>query len=89
VQPLTKELSQQLGLSNATGLVVTGVEEGSPAESAGVKQGDLIERVGSTPVTTVDEFQKATEKLSLKEGVVLHLRNAEGRRFVIVQSDAE
>jgi serine protease Do len=85
VRPLTKELSKQLGLTNATGVVVTGVKEDGPTALAGIKQGDIIERVGSTPVTTVEEFQKAVAGLSLKEGIVLHLRNADGRRYVIVQ----
>ena len=90
LRPLTKDLAQQLGLENATGVVVMGVEEDSPAANAGIQQGDVIEKVGSTPVETLDDFQKATEKLSLKEGIVLHLRNAEGRRYVIVQNnDAE
>jgi serine protease Do len=87
VKPLTNELAKQLGLANAQGVVVTGVEPNSVAEQAGVRQGDLVERVGNTPVTSVEEFQKALEGLSLKDGVVLHLRNAEGRRFVIVQDD--
>jgi serine protease Do len=87
LRPLTKELANQLGLANVAGLVVTGVQQGSPADKAGVTQGDVIERVGNTAVNNLEEFQKAIEKLSLKEGVVLYLRSAEGRRYVIVQDD--
>jgi serine protease Do len=87
LRPLTKDLAQQMGLPAITGLVVTGVQEGSPADEAGVRQGDVIERVGSTPVATLDDFQKAVSALSLKDGIVLHLRNAEGRRYVIVQDE--
>jgi serine protease Do len=87
LRPLTKELAKQLGLQNATGVVVTGVRQGSPADNSGVAQGDVIERVGNTAVNSVEEFKKATEALSLKDGIVLHLRSAEGRKYVIVQDD--
>lgn len=88
LRPLTSDLAQQMGLPVGTsGLVVTAVEEGSLADQAGVHQGDVIERVGSTPVKTVAEFQKAVSALSLKDGIVLHLRNAEGRRYVILQDE--
>ena len=55
----------------------------------GVKQGDLIEKVGTKSVTTVQEFEDAVKELSLKDGIVLHLRTAEGKRFVIVKDNAD
>jgi serine protease Do len=86
VSPLTKDLAKQLDLSaNVTGVVVTGVKEDSAAANAGVQNGDVVERVGNTPVKTVEEFRKAVDAASLKDGVVLHLRNAEGKRYVIVK----
>jgi serine protease Do len=90
LSPLTPELARQLELpANATGVVVTGIKEESLAELAGVRTGDIVERVGSTPVTTVEEFRKAVEAASLKSGVVLHLRNADGKRYVVVKSVKE
>ena len=89
LQALTPDLAKQLGFSSAKGLVVTGLKEDSPAASAGVKQGDLIEKVGTTAVSSVEDFEKAVKELSLKEGIVLHLRTAEGKRFVIVKEATE
>ena len=66
-------------------VVVVGVKEDSPAAAAGIRQGDLIEKVGTTVVTTVPEFETAIKDRSLKEGIVLQLRTAEGKRFVIVK----
>lgn len=89
LQDLTAELAKQLDLGELKGVVVVGVKEGSPAATYGVRQGDVIEKVGTTPVATVAEFEAAEQKLSLKDGIVLHIRTAEGKRFIIVKDDSE
>uniref|UniRef100_A0A7C2K2F4 Do family serine endopeptidase n=1 Tax=Schlesneria paludicola TaxID=360056 RepID=A0A7C2K2F4_9PLAN len=90
LSPLTKDLAKQLDLpEDAAGVVVTGIQDGSLAELAGIESGDVIERVGSTPVKTVEEFTKAVKTLSLKEGIVLHLRNADGKRYVVIKGAPE
>jgi serine protease Do len=90
VQELTPDLAKQLGFDDGVeGVVVVGVKADSPAASAGVKQSDLIEKVGRINVHGIKDFQDAVKEHSLKEGIVLHLRTSEGRRFVIVQSAEE
>lgn len=42
IQPVTSEVASQLGLREARGVVVGAVEQGSPAERAGLRQGDVI-----------------------------------------------
>lgn len=51
VQPITAALARGLGLESLQGALVSGVEAGSPAESAGLRQGDVITEVGGQPVT--------------------------------------
>ena len=46
VQPLTAELAKPLGLpADLKGLLVSSVKEGSPAEAAGIEEGDVITKV--------------------------------------------
>jgi S1-C subfamily serine protease len=45
------------------GAYVGGVKHGSPAEAAGMRVGDVIVQVGSTPVTSVDDLTAALGKL--------------------------
>ena len=46
VQPLTAELAKPLGLpADLKGLVVSSVKDGSPAEAAGIQEGDVITKV--------------------------------------------
>ncbi|MDE2484492.1 MAG: DegQ family serine endoprotease [candidate division NC10 bacterium] len=42
IQPITPDLSKKFSLKQANGALVSDVMEGSPAEHAGVKQGDVI-----------------------------------------------
>lgn len=89
LKALTPDLAKQLSLPASKGVIVTGVKEGSPAAAAGVREGDVIEKVGTVAVSTVDEFTEAVKQHSLKDGIVLHLRTAEGKRFVIVKDESE
>ncbi|MBI1348375.1 Do family serine endopeptidase [bacterium] len=86
---LTPGLAKQLGLTNSRGVIVTEVSEDGVAAAAGVSNGDIIERVGTTSVNTVEEFEAAVKSLSLKEGIVLHLRNQDGKRYVILKQQNE
>ena len=54
IQPLTKEIADSLGLDTAKGALVAGVNDGSPAAKAGVRQGDVIRSVNGEQV---DQFR--------------------------------
>jgi serine protease Do len=58
---VAKALRRSVGLEERDGLLVRVVEEGSPAESAGVRQGDLIVAVNGTAVRTADDLFDAME----------------------------
>lgn len=50
IAPVTKEVAESIGLGKTTGVLVRGVEEGSPADKAGVEAGDIITRFDGKPV---------------------------------------
>ena len=60
LQPLTPELRDQLDLpAKVKGAVVAKVVPGSPAEQAGLQQGDVVVGVGTKSVTNADEAVNA------------------------------
>ena len=58
---VAKGLRRSVGLEERDGLLVRVVEEGSPAEGAGIRQGDLIVAVNGAAVTNADDLFDAME----------------------------
>jgi serine protease Do len=59
VQGITADLASSLGLSDVRGALVNQVEPGSPAERAGLKQGDVITEVQGRRVSDGNELRNA------------------------------
>lgn len=86
VQNLTGELANQLGYSDGVkGVVITSVEPGSAAEEAGLMKGMIIEKIGTTEVSNLDDFNQGLKQAKDKKSVLLLVRNQSGARFVVVQ----
>jgi serine protease Do len=59
----TPEKAKRFGHSETEkGVLVVGVEPGSKADEAGVRQGDLVKEVNRKPVSTVTELRSEVEK---------------------------
>ncbi len=71
-----RRLRRAVGLPEVDGLLVRSVEEGSPAAAAGIKEGDLLVKVGGRATTTVDDLHAVLESASGELEVEL-LRGAE------------
>jgi len=57
VQSVTEEIAQALGLKEARGVVVSGVQKGSAAEKAGLKQNDVITAINGNVVNDANELR--------------------------------
>jgi serine protease Do len=56
---VAQRLRASVGLPEREGLLVRGVEDGSPAARAGIQEGDLIVEAAGKPVTDADELFEA------------------------------
>lgn len=78
---LTSSDRQQLGLTpDITGVLVTSVAQNSPADLAGLDQGDVIERVGRKPVETAADAGTVLD--TLKDGdqtTLVVIRSSSGK----------
>lgn len=62
-QNISKELAQSLNLpSNTTGVLITGVLEGGPADRAGIKPGDILMKVNDQEINDVRQLLNQISK---------------------------
>jgi serine protease Do len=84
VQDLTPDIAKGLGLKKDTGVVVTGVEPGSPAADAGIRTGDVIREVNRKPVKDAQDFIQEIEKAKDQDNVLLFLQRGQNSLFAAV-----
>ena len=85
VQALDTAMMSQLNLpSKTTGVVINHVEPGSPAESAGLQRGDVIQEINHEVVKGLEDYQKASGKIKKEEMAVLLLSRQGNNLFVAV-----
>jgi serine protease Do len=85
--PLSPDMRDQLDVTAKTkGAVVAEVKPGSPAEEAGIKQGDVIVGVGEHAVNSPEEAAKAI-RASTKENHAVALRVLRDGRTAFVAID--
>jgi serine protease Do len=77
VDEVTPLLARQYGVGEGEGVVVTEVEEGSPAEEAGLAPGDLVLEVNRQPVPTLEAYQRVVAPIKPGDDVLL-LLNRQG-----------
>jgi serine protease Do len=59
IQDITPQLAESFGLKSAEGVLVSDVVKGSPAEKAGLKQGDVINRFNGNEIENAHKLSQA------------------------------
>ncbi len=87
---ITRRLRRAVGLPDRDGVLVRVVEEGGPADRAGVQRGDLITAVGGQDVASVDDVAAGIEQAGSAESVTLHvLRGTDELDLEVVFAEPE
>ncbi|MFA5626551.1 MAG: DegQ family serine endoprotease [Thiohalomonadaceae bacterium] len=72
-QDLTPELAQAFGLAAQRGAVVTQVTQGSPADKAGLKSGDIITHINNRPVRYAADVRNIIGMLRVSQKVEMKI----------------
>ena len=78
LRDLTPEERMQRGIEDGQGVLVAGVEPGSPADDAGLRGGDLILRVDRTAVASAAALRAEVAKVPDGKNLLLLVRPADG-----------
>jgi S1-C subfamily serine protease len=80
---VARRLRRAVGLPEREGLLVRWVEEGGPADRAGLEKGDLIVAAGGEAVARVDDLQPRVEVAAGGELVLMLVRGTEEREVTV------
>ncbi len=79
---LNPQLEKQLGIDTEKGVAVVGVEPGSSADEAGVRQGDVIIEVNKKPVASIDDVKEQISESKNKDRLLLLVKRQDGMLYV-------
>ena len=74
MRSLTPRLAQQLGLPDASGVLVMITYEGSPAEVGGVKSGDVIVEFNGKPIRDLIDLRNRVAETDIGQNVAMRVR---------------
>ncbi len=63
VEDISSSLKARFRLSESEGVIITSIEEGSPAERSGLNVGDIILKIEGKPIKDRDDFLKAVSQV--------------------------
>jgi serine protease Do len=75
----TSLLREKYDLSNDDALVVTRIDPNGEAYERGIREGDIIKRVGTEKVTTVSEFEKFADQSRTKGALLVLVKKPNGK----------
>ncbi len=85
VQDITEEIAKHMEIDDTKGVIVTGVESGSTADDAGIRERDIIRQVNRNRIESLNEFREALKKGSADDSVLFLVERGERRMYVVVK----
>ena len=85
LQEITAELAESFKLGTSAGVLVAGVQRGSPADRAGVKPGDIVVAVDGKQVRDPDSMRNLIVALVPGKQATLKLKRGQGELELQVQ----
>jgi len=84
IQEVTPEIAEQFDLTEAKGVLVGDVIEGSPAKKAGINRGDIIVKVNEEEVNSPGELQDKIRDIDIgKKANIEIMRDGKAIRFIV------
>jgi Do/DeqQ family serine protease len=85
VFPLTEEITDELGLGRERGVIVSSVDQGSPADIGGVRSFDVITAVNGTDIDDLLSFYEIVANPETKDWQLTLIREGEELQLTVVR----
>lgn len=84
VEEITDEMFREYMLETKEGVYVRFVEIGSPADKGGLESGDIITKVGDTPIHNLPEFKNAIKNVGKPDYLLLRVLRGKNYAFALL-----
>jgi serine protease Do len=85
VSDITPEMAERLNVPAGSGVVVTDLEDGSPADEAGIKRGDIIKEVNKQPVKNMKAYNLTIKKALKEENILLLIKRGRSSIYIVLK----
>ncbi|MBA4397869.1 MAG: peptidase [Syntrophus sp. (in: bacteria)] len=85
VADITAQTARQFGIPVSKGVVVTDVEQGSPADEVGIQPRDVIQQINKVNVGSVKEYQREIAKPAAKNSILLLIKRGKTTYYVALR----
>jgi len=87
VEKITPQLTKELGLSETTGILITQVDNNSPAAEAGLKPGDIILEIDQAPARNLDDFLEKTKNYHKGDTILFLIKRGNSTLYLTLKVD--
>ena len=87
VEALTDDNAEKLGVKTGSGVLISKIESGSPAEKAGLRTGMIIQEVERKAVKNIEIFKKIVNEMDTAKGILLLVTTSGGSRYIFIQEE--
>jgi serine protease Do len=82
---ISPALRERFSLGNTKGALIVGVAQGSPADEAGLRPGDVITQIGNDPVASAADAQRVVQSSDGKASLRLRVEREGRGSFTLVR----
>ncbi len=81
MRPVTGDEAREFGLDDSRGLLITAVEQDSPADSSDIQSGDVVLEANQKPASSMEDFLSILNGDAREKGVIMLLLKRQGRNL--------
>jgi serine protease Do len=85
VQEVTPEIARYVGLPEKTGVIITDVKVGGPAEEGGLQPRDIILKINNKEIGGLKDYQAALNAVEKENSMLMLVRRGKANLFVTVK----
>jgi Do/DeqQ family serine protease len=90
IKDIDEDLAKKKGLDKIEGVYIDGLSDGSAAESAGIKEGDVITSVNGQKVNSMSELQEQVSRFRPNDKVEIEInRDNKKKQFLVTLRNSE